>query len=68
VPALIAWGTEDRALHVGGAETLRRLMPRSRVIVMNGVGHLPMLERPRQSAEDYLRFRAGLTGGTPAPR
>jgi hypothetical protein len=25
---------------------------------MPGVGHAPMIERPKQSAEDYLRFRA----------
>ena len=26
---------------------------------MPHVGHAPMIERPQQSAEDYLRFRAG---------
>jgi pimeloyl-ACP methyl ester carboxylesterase len=35
-------------------------MPRSQVIIMPAVGHLPMIERPRQSADDYLRFRAAL--------
>ena len=59
-PTLIVWGEHDRVIHVGTAEVLRRLMPRSHVLVMPGVGHLPMLERPQQSAEDYLRFRAAL--------
>jgi pimeloyl-ACP methyl ester carboxylesterase len=59
-PALIVWGEQDRALHVGSADVLHKLMPRSQVIVMPGVGHLPMMERPRRSAEDYLRFRASL--------
>ncbi|MEC5159535.1 MULTISPECIES: alpha/beta fold hydrolase [unclassified Janthinobacterium] len=58
-PALIVWGQQDRAIHVGSAAVLQRLMPRSQVVVMPGVGHLPMVERPRQSADDYLRFRAG---------
>jgi len=57
-PTLIVWGGEDRALHVGSAEILKKLMPRSQIIVMPGVGHLPMVERPRQSADDYLKFRA----------
>jgi len=57
-PTLIVWGDGDRVIHVGTAEVLNRLMPRSEVIVMQGVGHLPMIERPKQSAEDYLRFRA----------
>jgi pimeloyl-ACP methyl ester carboxylesterase len=57
-PALIVWGEKDRAISVATAGILHSLMPRSQVIVMPGVGHLPMVERPRQSAEDYLRFRA----------
>jgi pimeloyl-ACP methyl ester carboxylesterase len=35
-------------------------MPQSKVVVMPGVGHLPMLERPEQSAADYLAFRSHL--------
>lgn len=57
-PALIVWGQQDRAINVATAEVLHKLMPRSQVIVMPGVGHLPMVERPKQSAEDYRRFRA----------
>jgi pimeloyl-ACP methyl ester carboxylesterase len=60
VPALIVWGEQDRALHVGSAQVLQALMPRSQVIIMPAVGHLPMIERPRQSADDYLRFKASL--------
>jgi pimeloyl-ACP methyl ester carboxylesterase len=59
-PTLIVWGDQDRAINVASAAVLHGLMPRSQVIVMPGVGHLPMLERPQQSAEDYLRFRASL--------
>ena len=59
-PTLIVWGDQDRMLSVETAGVLHKLMPRSQVIVMRGVGHLPMLERPRQSADDYLRFRAAL--------
>lgn len=57
-PALIVWGQHDRAIHVATAATLHAMLPRSQLIVMPDVGHLPMIERPQQSAEDYLRFRA----------
>lgn len=60
-PTLIVWGEQDRALNVATAEILHKLLPHSQVIVMPGVGHLPMLERPQQAAEDYLRFRATLS-------
>ncbi|WP_420472689.1 alpha/beta fold hydrolase [Noviherbaspirillum sp. ST9] len=62
-PTLIVWGDGDRVIHVGTAEVLHKLMPRSQVVVMPGVGHLPMIERPKESAEDYLRFRAAVSEG-----
>jgi pimeloyl-ACP methyl ester carboxylesterase len=62
-PALIVWGDQDRAIHVATAEVLHRLLPRSQIVIMPGIGHLPMLERPRQSAADYLRFRETLARG-----
>ena len=60
VPTLIVWGDQDRLLSVAAAGILHKLMPRSQVIIMLDTGHLPMLERPQQSAGDYLRFRTSL--------
>lgn len=70
-PALIVWGEQDRILHPSGAATLAALFTRHRVVLMAGVGHLPMLEAPRRSARDYLAFRRQLAreedgGGAPA--
>ena len=31
-------------------------MPKSQVVMMEGVGHLPMIERPKETAEIYLSF------------
>ena len=59
-PTLIVWGDQDRVLHVSGAEILHKLLPNSQVVIMHGVGHVPMLEQPRQTAEDYLAFRKTL--------
>lgn len=60
VPAHIVWGDKDRALNVGGAKILAGLMPNSSVLILPGVGHLPMLERPREVGQDYIAFRDGL--------
>jgi len=60
-PALIVWGTEDKVLNPRGASALHALLPNSRVVLMSGVGHVPMLEAPRNTAEEYLRFRAAAT-------
>lgn len=65
-PTLIVWGGQDRAIHVTTADVLHKLLPNSRVIVLPGVGHLPMIERPRVCAQDYLEFRASMEKIAPA--
>ena len=59
-PALIVWGAEDEILSPSGAESFRLLFPNSRVIIMPGIGHLPMAEAPQQTASDYLAYRKEL--------
>ncbi|MEX2242184.1 MAG: alpha/beta hydrolase [Burkholderiales bacterium] len=60
IPALIAWGQQDRVLHPGSAGILQMLLIKSEVVMLPGVGHLPMIEAPEKCALDYLRFRATL--------
>ena len=59
-PTLIVWGEQDRVLHPDGAVVLNKRIPNSRVIMMPDTGHLPMIEFPEQTAQDYLEFRAAL--------
>ena len=59
-PALIVWGAQDAILSPAGAAAFQRLFPNSTVRIMDGIGHLPMLEDPRQTARDYLAYRAGI--------
>lgn len=59
-PTLIVFGDKDRAINPATADILHKLMPNSSVIMMKGLGHLPMIENPRQSADDYLKFREKL--------
>ena len=59
-PALIVWGQEDQILNPAGAESFSQLFPNSQVILMDGIGHLPMAEDPARTAQDYLRYRATL--------
>lgn len=59
-PTLIVWGAEDKVLHPRGAAVLHERLPLSRVVLMAGIGHVPMMEAPRQTAADYLQFRADM--------
>ncbi|MDD3763309.1 MAG: alpha/beta hydrolase [Nevskiales bacterium] len=67
-PTLIVWGDKDRVLDISGGRILEQLIPGSRLLVMPGIGHLPMLEAPKQAAADYLAFRNQLgSTATAAP-
>jgi triacylglycerol lipase len=57
-PARVVWGEEDRLLPVEQAEQLHAVLPRSSVLRLSGIGHVPMLESPEVVAEDYLAFVA----------
>jgi triacylglycerol lipase len=61
-PALIVWGEQDLILHPDGAAALAKLFVSAKVIMMPGIGHMPMLEDSRQTALDYLAFRQKLGG------
>ncbi|PHS00647.1 MAG: alpha/beta hydrolase [Oceanobacter sp.] len=59
-PTLLVWGKEDRVLNVGATDILEKLMTNVTTIKMDGIGHLPQLEAPKQTAEDLKAFIAGL--------
>lgn len=61
VPVLVIWGEDDRLLDVSGARVLADAAPdRVQVERMPGVGHVEMLERPKESAAAFRAFAAGL--------
>jgi pimeloyl-ACP methyl ester carboxylesterase len=66
-PTLVVWGTADRALNPRAADVYRAAMPNAEVVLMPGIGHLPMLEAPEAAARDYLAFRDRLAAA-PASR
>ena len=61
MPVLIIWGEYDRVLDVSSIEKMRPLLPQAEVIIMEDTGHIPMLERPSETAAHYFQFlsRAG---------
>ncbi|OPA86290.1 alpha/beta hydrolase [Pseudomonas fluorescens] len=50
VPSLILWGREDRMVPVASAQTWLEGIPHARLEILDGVGHLPMVERTEQTA------------------
>jgi len=56
IPVLIIWGKYDRILDVSSVDKMRPLLPHAEVVIMDDTGHIPMLERPSETAGHYLQF------------
>lgn len=56
IPTLVLWGNRDRILHVSGAKVLCDRMAAATCRIMDDIGHLPMIEDPKGSAEAFLTF------------
>ena len=59
-PSLIVTGDKDQIVPPASVQTLAKVFPKNQVKVMQGLGHIPMTEDPKSTAEDYLAFRATL--------
>ena len=55
-PTLILWGRHDRLVDISVVEVLDALIPDSQAVVMEETGHVPMLERPKETAAHQIRF------------
>lgn len=58
-PALILWGEMDTWLNPSLAKRFNHDLVNSQLIIYPGVGHIPMEEIPRQTAEDTKVFLLG---------
>lgn len=70
-PTLILWGKEDRLIPVAHAYRFEHAIVESRLIVYEGVGHVPMEEIGHRSARDvdaFLTAHAARTTGAAIQR
>ena len=57
IPTLILWGKEDKIINAEVAQELKSLIKTAREpIIMQGIGHLPILEAEQLLVEHYLKF------------
>ncbi len=58
LPALILWGREDRLFPPEAAQWFKAALPQARLVILDGVGHIPQEEAPDASAEAARAFLA----------
>ncbi|WP_260582517.1 alpha/beta fold hydrolase [Sphingopyxis sp. PET50] len=59
-PTLILFGKQDRLINASAAQTFHERIPGSEVVLLDGIGHLPMEEAPDATAAviaDFLKRR-----------
>ena len=55
-PAMVLWGKEDQLVHVSAVEVFKSGIPHLQVFLIDGIGHMPMVEVPDESAAAYRKF------------
>jgi pimeloyl-ACP methyl ester carboxylesterase len=60
VPLGLIWGARDRAVPAGLAQEIRSVRPDATLELIEGTGHVPMIERPAQFAAALERLLATL--------
>lgn len=65
-PTLVIWGRHDRVLDVSCTEAMAASIPNNKVVILEDAGHIPMIEKPRESALHHLELIAGLSSRTGA--
>ena len=62
-PTLIVWGRHDQLIDVSAVDELRRGLVDSVAVILEHVGHVPMLEAPAATARHHLGLIARVTQG-----
>lgn len=57
-PVLVVWGLEDRVIDYRNADVFVDQIPDARKVLLEGVGHVPMVEVPEESAQLVREFLA----------
>ena len=57
MPTFVIWGDKDRILDVSCVESFKCFLPHvEKVVILKDCGHVPMMERPEESASHYAAF------------
>uniref|UniRef100_UPI004047F143 alpha/beta fold hydrolase n=2 Tax=Algoriphagus sp. TaxID=1872435 RepID=UPI004047F143 len=56
MPTLILWGAEDQWIPLAQGKRLQEAIPGANLVILDGVGHVPMEESPTETVSEYLSF------------
>lgn len=62
MPTQIIWGDRDQVLDISSMQVFQKGIPQARSVVLKDCGHMPMAERPSETAEHYRAFLKTVQG------
>ena len=57
---LILWGDQDKVLDVSSVPVFEKGLKNHKTVIIKDCGHLPMLEKPQETATQYIDFIKGI--------
>jgi pimeloyl-ACP methyl ester carboxylesterase len=57
---LILWGDQDKILDVSSVPVFEKGLKNHKTVIIKDCGHLPMLEKPKETATQYIDFIKGI--------
>ena len=67
VPLTLLWGNVDTITPLPQARAIEKLVPGSKLVVLEGVGHIPQIENPALFNRELSKVLGGLTAAAVAP-
>ena len=58
-PTLILWGDTDRVVHISSVPIFEKGIKNSKSVIIKECGHVPMIEKPAETASIYQDFLKG---------
>ncbi len=55
-PTLIVWGDQDRIIDISSVPILEKGLKSHRTVILKQTGHMPMIEKPAETAAAYTGF------------
>jgi abhydrolase domain-containing protein 6 len=59
-PTLILWGDQDKILDVSSVPVFEKGLKNHKTVIIKDCGHLPMIEKPQETAIHYIDFIKGI--------
>ncbi|HVN70917.1 MAG TPA: alpha/beta hydrolase [Desulfomonilia bacterium] len=56
LPVLILWGADDRITDISVVQVYERYLPNAKTVIIPSCGHMPMVERPKETLDHYVTF------------